>query len=74
VLGTMDNHGDKGIIDHWGTWFKHPSIGDYNKALLEDRDRKSTMDDKAHLLRGSPRRKNLQDLTHDSMTIQGYMP
>jgi hypothetical protein len=71
VLETMGNHGDKGIIDHWGTWYKHPSIGDYNKALLEDQDRKSTMDDKEHLLRESPRRKHLRDLVHESMTIQG---
>ena len=70
-METMDNHGDKGIIDHWGTWYKHPSIGDYNKALLEDQDRKSTMDDKEHLLRESPRRMHLQDLAYESMTIQG---
>ena len=71
MLKTMDSHGDKGIISHWGTWDKHPSIGDYNKALLEDQDRKSTMDDKEHLLRESPRRKHLRDLAYDSMTIQG---
>jgi hypothetical protein len=71
VFETMDNHGDKGIVDHWGTWYKHPSIGDYNKALVGDWERKSTMDDKEHLLRESPRRKHLRDLAYDSMTIQG---
>lgn len=54
VLGTLDNHGDKGVIDHWRTLYKHPSIGDYNKELLADQEGKATMDDKEHLLRYHP--------------------
>ena len=71
VLDTAEDHGNKGLIDHWGTWYKHSSIGDYNKVSLEDQDRKSTMDEKEHLLRESPMRKHLQDLAYESMTIQG---
>ena len=71
MLDTMDNQSEKGIIDHRGTWYKHPSIGDNNKALLQDQERKSIMDDKEHLLRQSPRRKHQRDLAYESMTIQG---
>ena len=46
-------------------------MGDYKKALLEDEERKSKMDEKEHLLRESPGRKHLRDMAYDSMTTQG---
>jgi hypothetical protein len=71
VLDTVPSSGDKGVLDQWGTWYKHPSVMDYKKAMLADEQRKSNMDEKEAMLRESPRRKHLRDLAYDSMTIQG---
>ena len=35
-LETMDNNGENGIIDHWGTWYKHSTIDDDKKALFAE--------------------------------------
>ena len=46
VLDTVPSSGDKGVLDQWGTWYKHPSVMDYKKAMLADEQRKSNMDEK----------------------------
>ena len=46
VIDTVESAGERGVIDEWGTWYKQPSMGDYKKALLEDEERKSKMDEK----------------------------
>ena len=71
VLDTVPSSGDKGVLDQWGTWYKHPSVMDYKRAKLADEQRKSNLDEKEAMLRESPRRKHLRDLAYDSMTIQG---
>ena len=71
MLDTVPSEGEKGVIDQCGTWYKQPSVGDYKKAMLADKQRKLNMDENETLLRESPRRKHLQDLAYDSMTIQG---
>ena len=36
VLDTVPSEGEKGVIDQWGTWYKHPSVVDYKTELFPD--------------------------------------
>ena len=72
VIDTVTSAGERGVINEWGTWYKQRSMGDYKKALLEDEERKSKIDEKKHLLRESQGRKHLRDMVYDSMTTQGH--
>jgi hypothetical protein len=57
VPDTVEDFGDKGLLDQWGTWFKHPHVSDYNTAMLIDKKQKAATDEKEHQLRETPRRK-----------------
>ena len=59
VLDTVPSEGKKGVIDQWGMWYKQPSVGDYKKAMLADKQRKLNMDEKETHLQDSSRRKLL---------------
>ena len=71
VLDTVPSAGEKGVLDHWGKWYKHPSVMDYKRAMVADEQQKLNADQKEDILQESPRRKHLWDLAYDSLTIQG---
>ena len=58
VLDTVPSAGEKGVLDQWGKWYKHPSVMDYKRAMVADEQRKLNADQKEDILQESPRKKH----------------
>ena len=39
VLDTVTQYGEKGIVDQWGAWCRHPNLCEYKHAILTDKRR-----------------------------------
>ncbi len=71
VLDNVTQHGEKGIVDRWGAWYRHPNLREYKHAILTDKCCKSATEDRELHLREYPKRKHLHNSAYDSMTQQG---
>lgn len=71
VLDTVTDDGiDEGPVAEWGVWYRHPTVNDYEEALVINYNEITAHREKALLLDESPNRKQLRDEAYDALTTQ----
>ena len=71
VLDTVTDDGiDEGPIAEWGVWYRHPTVNDYEEALVMNHVDITTHRDKEIFINESPNRKQLRNEAYDALTAQ----
>ena len=71
VMDIVLHRGEKGVIEQWRKLFRTPTVQDYNDAVLADKQRKATAEERESELMESPWRKSLRNAAFQSLSQQG---
>jgi hypothetical protein len=67
---VTDDRIDEGPVAECGVWYHHPTVNDYEEALVINHNDITAHREKALLLDESPNRKLLRDKAYDALTTQ----